>query len=604
MMLAGQINKYFVYIPAILWVMSLTGISSAGEIPEGSVVSDSLSLPGEVFVLTAEDLRDYNINTFDDILEIIPGVSYWREGPPGSSTGFSIGGRGSRGVNLLVNGVPLTDIYKSEALVKFVDLSRVKRVEVIYSGSPALTGHISNNGSINIVLERGGRETPFAQANFTYGANNRRARRIWFSTPESYINGTIIYNGYLQDFYKPLQYYPERSVGKDHAKSVSMEVSLGRDPGNRGVVHFTRFEDLYEGTACSSRENIRSRGFDSQLHYRYDDFKMSVRNFGFEKKGLEDKLSGLRSSVSLGLEKELGRAKLKSFFSGRRDIYENRFEGKNVDPEVENYEGGFILFSPFKRKFALRAGFYGGDHSEAGNYLGGEFGITHKGGGKSYETLILSRKLVLPSSEMLFHPEPDTVSSCYDLNYIANRELQPEIAYEISAEKSFSSGISVNLFLRHEDRYSRPAVGSGILYNSSETQKVSGVKAEYSTSGKYRQARYGYNISGEYFINSNEYRYGVPEYRVNGNFYLKIPVFKGTETLTLRFNSIETGRRDWGSVDLEPAAVQNFSSSITLMSALIKLQVKNIMNSAYQTVPGYYMSERHFRIGIIWDLVN
>ncbi|MDZ7860112.1 MAG: Plug domain-containing protein [Candidatus Krumholzibacteriota bacterium] len=604
MMLAGQINKYFVFIPAILSVMSFPCISSAGELPDGSVVSDSLSLPGEVFVLTAEDLRDYNINTFDDILEIIPGVSYWREGPPGSSTGFSIGGRGNRGVNLLVNGIPLTDIYESEALVKFVDLSRVKRVEIIYSGSPALTGHISNSGAINVVIERGGRETPFSQANFTYGANNRRARRIWFSTPKSYINGTIIYNGYLQDSYKPLQDYPDRYVGKDHAKSVSMEVSLGRDPGNRGFVHFTRFEDVYEGTACSSRENIRTRGFDSQLHYRYHDFKMSVSNFGFEKKRFEAKLSGLRSSVSLGLEKELGRSRLKSFFSGRRDIYENRFEGKNVDPEVENYQGGFVLFSPFKKKFALRAGVYGGGHSEAGNYLGGEFGITHKGGERSYETLIISRKLVLPSSAMLFHPEPDTILDCYDLNYIANRELQPEIAHEISAGKRFSSGISLNLFLRHEDRCVRSAGGSDKLYNSSETQEVSGVKAQYGTSGKYRRARYGYNISGEYFISSNDYRYGIPQYRVNGNFYLKIPVFKDSETLTLRFNTIETGRRNWGSVDLEPAAVQNFSASITLMSALIKVQVKNIMNFSYQTVPGYYMSERHFRIGIIWDLVN
>ncbi|MCD6379874.1 TonB-dependent receptor plug domain-containing protein, partial [bacterium] len=537
-------------------------------------------------------------------LEIIPGVSFWRKGPPGSSTGFSVSGRKSYGMNLLVNGMPLSNIYTSEPLVKFIDLSRVKRIEVVYSGSPSINGYISNAGAINVVLERGGRESPFAQANFTYGGNNRRARRIWFSTPKSYINGTIVYNEYLQDFFEPLAAYPKNRVGRDDARSVSMEVSFGCDPQHSAVIHFTRFEDTFAGSACSSLEDIRSRGFDSWMQYRHNGLKASVRNFGFKRERFEGSVSGLRSTLSLIFDRKLGRVHMRNFFSGRRDYYENRFAGKRVAPEIENYEGGIVISSHSRKNFALRSGIYGGEHSEAGSYLGGEFGISHEGKTGSYETLLISRKMVLPSAAMLFHPEPDTIFDCYEIRNIGNKELRPEITHEISLEKYFSSGLLLHLFLRREEGGIIAENNNNELYNSSNIEEVSGIRAEYGVDGKYRGSRFGYKLAGDYFLTGNDYTDGIPEYRVSGNLFLKMPVFKDTETLTLRFDSIETGRRSWGTMVIEPAAVQNFSVSITLMSALIKLQIRNFMDSRYQTLPGYYMGERHFRIGIIWNFVN
>lgn len=603
-MIIQGIDKYCELLLVTLLALSFSVGCFAAGFHEGSAAADSISLPGEIYVLTADDLHDYNINTFDDILEIIPGVSFWRKGPPGSSTGFSVGGRRSRGMNLLVNGTPLSNIYTSQPLVKFIDLSRVKRIEVIYSGSPFLTGYISNGGAINVVLERGGREPPFAQADFTYGDNNRRARRIWFSTPKSHINGTIVYNEYLQDSFEPLVSYPKSPVGRDDARSVSMEISFGRNPEKSALVHFTRFEDTFLGTACSSKEDIRSRGFDSGMQYRHYGLKAAVRNFGFNKDRLEGSISGLSSTIRISFDRKLGSARLRSFFSGRRDLYENRFAGKRIAPETENYEGGVVISSLLGKQFALRTGIYGGEHSYAGSYMGGEFGISREGKRGAYETLLISRKLIIPSNAMLFHPEQDTVFACYDITSVGNERLRPEITHEISLEKYFSSGILLHLFFRREGCGIIEENKNSELYNSSVTQEVSGVRAEYGDNGEYRGAKYGYKLAGEYFLNRSDYSSGIPEYRVSGNLYLKIPVFKDTETLTLRFDSIETGKRSWGTVNLEPAAVQNFSASITIMSAIVKFQIKNIMDFRYQTVPGYYMDERHLRIGIIWNLIN
>ncbi|MCK4236246.1 MAG: Plug domain-containing protein, partial [Candidatus Krumholzibacteria bacterium] len=92
-----------------LAVASSVRVSAEGL--NGSIAGDSLLFPTEVFVITREDLIDYNIHTLDDILELLPGVVSWRAGPPGSRSGFSIDGRSSYGVTLLVNGEPLYDPY-------------------------------------------------------------------------------------------------------------------------------------------------------------------------------------------------------------------------------------------------------------------------------------------------------------------------------------------------------------------------------------------------------------------------------------------------------------------------------------------------------------
>jgi len=110
-----------------------------------SAAGDTLALPGEVFVLTAEELARFDINTIEDIIEHLPGVSVLQNGPPGSRTLYTIDGRTIKGMTMLVNGVPFNDPYNEDPLARFLALSRVRRIEVIYSSSPSLTGRASSS---------------------------------------------------------------------------------------------------------------------------------------------------------------------------------------------------------------------------------------------------------------------------------------------------------------------------------------------------------------------------------------------------------------------------------------------------------------------------
>ncbi len=568
-----------------------------------SFASDSLALAGEVFVITAGDLADYNINTFDDILEVAPGVSFLRHGPPGSRTLFSMEARGHRRALLMVNGRPMTNIYTAEPLVKYVDLSRIVSVEIIHTGSPSLSGGVSSEGAVNIVLERGGREAPHSQADFTYGDSNRRARRIWFSTPRAYVTGTLVYNEYLQDDMEALIFDPSRSIGYGDTRILSSEITFGKDVKKSGFIHLSRFEDTYRRTACSSSENISSSGFDAFLEYRYGGLNLSARQFGFKRKRVSGTVSGLRSEISMRLDGSLLGFGIRTFAGGTRDLFENRFGEAESDPEIQNYHGGVVLATPSWKEVFARAAVHGGYHGEAGRYLGGELGVSRIGTGGGYETLVFSRKSHIPSPSELFSPEAGTPPECFDYDYRGSVNLDPTFSDEVSLEKYFTEGLSIRTFFRRER--SRIETGeNGLLVNASEDRDIYGMRAGYRGEEEFWGMRTGYSLNGEYYIEKDDLPEGIPEYRFLGGVYVKIPVFGKSETLTIRFDSIETGPRRWAGTELEAAAVQNFSASVTLMSAIIRFQFKNFIDHEYQTVPGYRMSERHIRIGIEWNLVN
>ena len=114
------------------------------------------------------------------------------------------------------------------------------------------------------------------------------------------------------------------------------------------------------------------------------------------------------------------------------------------------------------------------------------------------------------------------------------------------------------------------------MSNSSEEDDIFGLRIGYGVERKLWAALVGIDLSGEYYPEESSYTSGIPDYRILGRFYAKIPVFKDSEILTLRLDSIESGNRAWGGIDLESSAVQNFSASITLMSAVIRFQIKNL----------------------------
>jgi hypothetical protein len=588
------------------------------ELPSGSIAGDSLLMPTEVFVITRAELIERNVHTLDDILQLLPGVSLWREGPHGADGGFSIDGRSHRGANLLVNGLPSVDAYTLESLSRFLPLSRLIRVEVFYSGSPCFSGDISSRGFINVVLEEGGREGPASEIDFTYGTSNRRSRRAWFATPRAHVSAALAYDEYLQDGIDAYPALPNRRLGLDDMRSVLAELAMRTSAGDEVRFSIQRYEESYVGTSYPAvdNEDVRRSGFGSEILYRRSGFSGSITQRVLDL----SRRSGRIRERSLGggarWAGEFFGLGVRAFGSAARSEFENDYrwihsggapamdgETGHFAPSFSRYEGGVALGGKAAPGVTWRLGAYGGSHSAVGRYGGAEVALGKRWSRLFSQDVILARRLRIPSAEELFQPALTRTFDGAAYETTGNPDLVPEIADELSIGFNLSS-FSLSLFGRDEKSRIILSGADSAVYRSEGSGAVAGARGRFAGRGKILGFDCLLSIGIEGYPERGALAGGVPVYRAIGEAGLQRRIFAGSELFSLKLGSEAAGKRWWGGAALPPYRVFNVSASLSIMSARVTYEYKNILNERYETVPGYTMPLRHYIIGVFWELLD
>ena len=597
---------------ARMWIASVVALvvashscSAARPDAHGALAGiDTLLHATEYYRLTVEELEQYNIHTIEDILELIPGIAWWREGPPGSRGGYSIEGRSGDGVILLLGGEPFHDPVTLEPLSRFLPLSRLKAIEVYYGGSPFIAGGTSSNVVVNIIVGEGGAPGPMSQVEFTYGGGNRRARRVWFASPKGRLSAAVAYDEYLQDAVEALVELPNRKLGDYDSRSVLFDLVLAPDSLQSILVRFHRFEDTYVGTFLSSVEDIRYDGFDSNLRYRRGGLTVSLQQRTLEQKRRAGRLSGFVTSGAVRYRGRAGGLEVRCYCTGERAHFGNRIWGIPFDPSLHRFEGGIAVGGTGPASLAWRGGLVGGLHSESGGYTGGEIGVSINLAGWFSPHISLARRMRLPSALELFQPVTDMTLGGEEYSISGNPGLEPEVTEEAALGVSISSFLSARLFVRRE-RSRIILSGSGpAVYSAEGEADVAGGRCNLWKNGRLLGFEYGLDLGVEIYGERSEFTPGIPEYRILGNFSLSRRLFKNTETAALRIHSEAVGERSWEGIALDPYQVVHVAASLTVMSARLQFQVKNLIAAQYETIPGFLMPERHFRLGIHWALFD
>jgi hypothetical protein len=569
----------------------------------GSFASDSLLMPTEVFVLTREELLQYNIHTLDDVMRLLPGVVFFREGPPDASEGFTIDGRSHFGVNLFVNGFPAVDPYTLEAYANFLPLSRIKQIEVIYSGSPFVTGDLSSNGAINVVLEEGGRSGPSTDVNFTYGGSKQRARRAWFATPRAHVGGMLAYDEYLQDATQLLVANPAAKLGKTDMRSILAELFVHSAAGDDVLLRLHRSEEDFIGTALSNDEDVRSSGFESEIEYRRAGFSASVR----QRELKVTRESGRIESFTLGgagrWAGSFGPLGVRAFVGGERSDFDNDLSDVSFDPSSKRFEGGVTLGSRLPTGVIVRGGAFGGDHSEVGRYGGAELAVAKDWSAHFTQSVTLARRLRLPSAAELFQPTLPTVVVGLPDTTTGNADLSPEISDEITFGARVSP-VTLDLFARNEHSRVLPDGTAQHTIRAEGSGSVVGARGRLERGFAYRRFGCTVALGAEGYGKRSDFTPGVPQYRFTGRVLVTHPIFKGAEVLSVALDSEVQGKRSWPGTTLAPFGVHDVSASFTIMSARVSVEYRNVFNARYETVPGFFMPGRYYLVGIFWELFD
>ncbi len=584
-------------------ISAACGAPAASAGFSGALASDSLLLPTETFVLTREDLAGRNVHTLDDIIALLPGVFRWREGPPGSFEGFSVEGRSSRGANFLVNGRPVVDVYRFEALLRVLPLSRIERIEVVYSGSPVFTGDLSSRGAVNLVLEEGGREAPSSLLNFTYGEAKRRARRAWFATPRAHVGGVLAYDQYLQDGIECIPALPGRIVGAYDSRSILAELWFEPSPAERVDVLFHRYEDTSVGTIVGSLEDVRWSGFASLVSYRRPSLEISVRERVVKLSRRWTELDAISLAGSARWSGSAGPVGVRAFATAENVSFENEIRGTAFSPSYRRFEGGAAFGGALPSGAKWRFGAWGGYHDEAGAYSGGEAALAKAWSERISQDVVVARRLRLPSAQELYQPAIAIVSGTDTFSTAGNADLSPEISDEISLGFR-APHVSISIFGRSESSLIRLDGGSRAVYRSTGSGLVAGARGRLDAGAKILGVDCATILSGEGYPEREALADGVPAHRVIAEIALSRRILGGTELLSAGLAAEFAGKRSWPSGELPSYRVLDFRASLTVMSARVSFELRNLLDESWETVPGYTMPGRYYTIGIFWELLD
>ncbi|MGD1048748.1 MAG: hypothetical protein ABR899_08375, partial [Candidatus Krumholzibacteriaceae bacterium] len=250
-----------------------------------------------------------------------------------------------------------------------------------------------------------------------------------------------------------------------------------------------------------------------------------------------------------------------------------------------------------------RLGAYGGDHSTVGSYGGAEVAIGKSWSERFSQDVSIARRVRIPSAEELFQPELARTIDGAALSTEGNSNLLSEVADELSFGFRFAP-LSLSLFGRSETSMIALSGANPDVYRSEGSGKVAGGRARLAGRTKLLGADCTLSLGLEGYPERGALAQGVPTYRATGEVAVDRRILGGSELVSLKIDSEFDGERQWSAERLPAYHVLNAAASLSIMSARVSFEYKNLLNEQYETVPGYTMPPRHYIIGIFWNLFD
>jgi len=144
------------------------------------------AMPFSTSTIEQKDIAAAPAATLEDVLEYLPGVDVRQRGPDGVQADISLNGGSFDQVLILLNGVNITDPQTGHFNLDIpIDLSQVKRIEVLRGSATGILGSNAFSGAINLITtEPSGKKRLSGKVDLGAGNFHRRqgGSELSFST--------------------------------------------------------------------------------------------------------------------------------------------------------------------------------------------------------------------------------------------------------------------------------------------------------------------------------------------------------------------------------------------------------------------------------------
>ena len=303
--------------------------------------------PGAMTVITTSILKNLPRSIgLDEVMKLVPGVRVDNQAD-GERVHFYIRGqgilteRGTRGIKVIVDGIPLNDPTGFVSDFYDIDWATVSKIEVLRGPAAALYGSGASGGVLNIITRDGGEEPvsvsgsfiggsygfykAFTEANGTSGILNYRISGSMVSgdgyRDHSAFSGKNIYGKFtlgkgkrkLTFILSAANYYNENPEGLNLAWFSSDPHNL-RKLANPDAYYFNEYQNTerYTGGLHTIFEIIKDLNLDFSAYWRHTKYReavpSSVIHRTYETPGISMQLNYLlgkgylKNRVSMGLD--------------------------------------------------------------------------------------------------------------------------------------------------------------------------------------------------------------------------------------------------------------------------------------------------------------
>ncbi|GAB6039464.1 TonB-dependent receptor plug domain-containing protein [Endothiovibrio diazotrophicus] len=177
-------------------------------------------VPASVSVITAEEIARSNARSADELLQELAGVDVRHGiGPLSVGTSNKVILRGMGGLTearalLLIDGVPVNEVYNGGVEWNLIPVEDIRRIEVVRGASSALYGSNAMGGVINILTKRPTAERQ-VRAVVGYGGMNTRDGSLAVSGTDGRLGYRLSGSVMRSDGYDPLQAKDRKATSID-----------------------------------------------------------------------------------------------------------------------------------------------------------------------------------------------------------------------------------------------------------------------------------------------------------------------------------------------------------------------------------------------------
>lgn len=452
-------------------------VSSSRALKPLSEVAENMT------IVTADEIRDMNAHTIDEVLDRVTGVYVSFQGHDFASTALSkIQGSDYKHVLFMLDGVALNNISSSELVTNAIPVGIIKRIEIIKGPASSAWGS-SLGGVINIITkDPGSKVRPEVTLSGSYGKNSSQDYRAdaagmagkagyYIYAGRQYSDGlkngrSVENNIFYTKLEMPVSIDSTLTISAGHTKPLM-------DFGTLGYITATGEQQYSFATASYCADISDSLNFEVSLNYIKDVF---IANW--------EPLDG-----SFDLENESTEQR---YTGGARLVYAHKMHTAvfGMDLNENEYKKTDLVTRDIKDEFTLsKWAVYANDtislgslsitpgirydyNEDAGSFVSPSLGITQ---------MIMENTIFRASVAKGFYAQPPLYLKG-NYKYIANPDLEPESvwSYQASLESIIQRSLRarVNIFY-HDQKDGFQKVASKFENTKKKTRE--GIEVEFVT---------------------------------------------------------------------------------------------------------------------------